>query len=81
MIENGELIKYDIVVANIIADVICAISPLVKKQLKPDGIFISSGIIRERVQDVYNAMEAAGLEVVETNEKDEWVSITARIKG
>ena len=72
--------KYDIVVANIIADVICAISPLVTKQLKPDGIFISSGIIRERVQDVYDAMDAAGLEVMETNEKDEWVSITSRIK-
>ena len=72
--------KYDIVVANIIADVICAISPLVRKQLRPDGIFISSGIIRERVQDVYDAMEAAGLEVVDTNYKDEWVSITARIK-
>lgn len=73
--------KYDIVVANIIADVICAISPLVAKQLKPDGIFISSGIIRDRVQDVYDAMEKSGLEPISTDYKDEWVSITAKIKG
>ena len=72
--------KYDIVVANIIADVICAISPLVRKQLKPDGIFISSGIIRYRVEDVYKAMEESGLEPIDTNFKDEWVSISARIK-
>ncbi len=72
--------KYDIVVANIIADVICAISPLVPRLLKADGIFISSGIIRERVQDVYDAFEANGLEVVETLYKDEWVSITAKAK-
>ncbi|MBQ6554991.1 MAG: 50S ribosomal protein L11 methyltransferase, partial [Firmicutes bacterium] len=72
--------KYDIVVANIIADVICAISPLVRKQLKPDGIFISSGIIRDRVEDVYKAMEESGLEPIDTNFKDEWVSISARIK-
>ena len=72
--------KYDIVVANIIADVICAISPLVRKQLKPDGIFISSGIIRDRVEDVYKAMEESGLEPIDTSFKDEWVSITAKIK-
>lgn len=72
--------KYDIVVANIIADVICAISPLVPKLLKEDGIFISSGIIRERVQDVYDAFEANGLEVVETLYKDEWVSIRGKRK-
>lgn len=72
--------KYDVVVANIIADVICAISPLVPRLLKADGIFISSGIIRERVQDVYDAFEANGLEVVETLYKDEWVSITAKAK-
>lgn len=72
---------YDIVVANIIADVICAISPLVPRLLKDDGVFISSGIIRERVQDVYDAFEANGMEVVETLYKDEWVSITGKRKA
>ena len=72
--------KYDVVVANIIADVICAIAPLVPRLLKADGIFISSGIIRERVQDVYDAFEANGLDVTETLYRDEWVSITGRRK-
>ena len=72
--------KYDIVVANIIADVIVAISPLVKKQLKSDGVFIASGIIKDRVQDVYNALDINGLEVIDTNFKDEWVSITSKLK-
>ncbi len=72
--------KYDVVVANIIADVICAIAPLVPRLLKADGIFISSGIIRERVQDVYDAFEENGLEVTQTLYKDEWVSITGRRK-
>lgn len=72
---------YDVVVANIIADVICAISPLVPRLLKDDGVFISSGIIRERVQDVYDAFEANGIEVTETLYKDEWVSITGKRKA
>ena len=72
--------KYDVIVANIIADVICAISPVVPKQLKKDGIFISSGIIKDRIQDVYDAFEENYLEVVDTVCKDEWVSIIGRIK-
>lgn len=72
--------KYDVVVANIIADVICAISPLVPRLLKRDGIFISSGIIRERVEDVYRAFEENGMEVTETLYRDEWVSITGKRK-
>lgn len=72
--------KYDIVVANIIADVIIAISPLVPKQLTKNGVFISSGIIKDRVEDVYCAFEQNGLEVLDTSVKDEWVSITAKVK-
>lgn len=72
--------KYDIVVANIIADVIIAISEVVTKQLKADGVFIASGIIKDRVADVYAAFEKCGLEVIETCYKDEWVSITSKLK-
>ncbi|WP_250277431.1 50S ribosomal protein L11 methyltransferase [[Clostridium] colinum] len=72
--------KYDIVLANIIADVICFISPVVPKQLKEDGIFISSGIIKDRIEDVYNALNENGLEVVDTITKDEWVCIVSKIK-
>jgi ribosomal protein L11 methyltransferase len=69
--------KYDVVVANIIADVICAISPTVPKMLKDNGVFIASGIIKDRLEDVYEAMKQAGLKVTDTSIKDEWVSVTA----
>ena len=69
--------KYDVVVANIIADVICAITPVVPKQLKKGGVFIASGIIKERIGDVYTALNENGLKVVSTNIKDEWVCITS----
>ncbi|MDE6357786.1 MAG: 50S ribosomal protein L11 methyltransferase, partial [Eubacteriales bacterium] len=67
--------KYDIVLANIIADVICLISPVVPSQLKENGVFIASGIIKDRIDDVYNALKENGLEVLDTIIKDEWVCI------
>jgi len=72
--------KYDIIVANIIADVIIAMSPTVKKAIKKDGIFISSGIIKDKVYDVSAALTENGFEIMDTAYKDEWVSITAKIK-
>lgn len=69
--------KYDVVVANIIADVICAITPVVPKQLKKDGVFIASGIIKDRMEDVYDALDKCGLKVINTATKDEWVCITS----
>jgi ribosomal protein L11 methyltransferase len=69
--------KYDVVVANIIADVICAITPVVPNQLKTGGVFIASGIIKDRMDDVYKALEENNLKVVSTNIKDEWVCITS----
>lgn len=69
--------KYDVVVANIIADVICAISPVVPAQLKKGGVFIASGIIKDRMQDVYDALDKCGLKVINTATKDEWVCITS----
>ena len=72
--------KYDVVVANIIADVIIAMAPIIKKAIKKDGIFISSGIIKDRVEDVYAALSENNFEVIDTSYKDEWVSITSKIK-
>lgn len=72
--------KYDVVVANIIADVICYISKVVPSQLTDDGVFIASGIIKDRMQDVYEALDENGLEAVETHIKDEWVCIVSKIK-
>ena len=72
--------KYDIVLANIIADVICFISPVVPNQLKDDGVFIASGIIKDRLQDVYDALDKNNLKVIDTIIKDEWVCVVSKIK-
>lgn len=72
--------KYDIIVANIIADVIISMAPIVKKAIKKDGVFISSGIIKDRVADVTSALDENGFEIIDTIYKDEWVSVTAKIK-
>lgn len=69
---------YDIVVANILADVLVALTPVVVDCLKPGGIYITSGIIDEKEGVVAEAVRKAGMEVIETTYQGEWVSITAR---
>lgn len=73
--------KYDIVVANIIADVIIASADIVKKLLKQEGIFIASGIIKDRMNDIYEKLELSGFEVINTLVKDEWVCISSKVKN
>ena len=70
--------KYDIVVANILADVLVALTPVIVDQLKDGGIYITSGIIDDKEETVVEAVKAAGLEVLEVNHQGEWVSVTAR---
>ncbi len=70
--------EYDIVVANILADVIIPMAPVIPARLKKGGMFITSGIIDFKENEVKDAIEAAGLEVVEINHQGEWVNITAR---
>lgn len=72
--------KYDIIVANIIADVICSVSSLVYSMLNDDGVFIASGIIKDRINDVYISLEKNGLQYIDTITKDEWVCIISKIK-
>lgn len=69
---------YDIVVANILAEVLTALTPVIVSQLKPGGIYITSGIIDDKEQVVKDAVAAAGLELVEVTYQGEWVSVTAR---
>lgn len=73
--------KYDIVVANILADVLVPLTPVIVNQMKPGGIYITSGIIDEKEETVTEAVKAAGLEVVEVTYQGEWVSVTARKQG
>ena len=70
--------KYDIVVANILADVLVPLTPVILQQLKTGGIYITSGIIDDKEETVVEAVKAAGLEVLEVNHQGEWVSVTAR---
>lgn len=70
--------EYEIVVANILADVIIPMAPVIPDRLKKGGYFITSGIIDFKEQEVKAAIEAAGLTVVEINHQGEWVNITAR---
>ena len=69
---------YDIVVANILADVIIPMAPVIPARLKKGGIFITSGIIDFKEQEVKEALEKAGFEILETNYQGEWVNITAK---
>lgn len=70
--------KYDIVAANILADVLVPLTPVIINQLKKGGIYITSGIIDDKEETVVNAVKAAGLEVLEVTYQGEWVSVTAR---
>lgn len=69
---------YDIVVANILANVLVELTPVIVAQLKPGGVYITSGIIEDKEECVAEAVRAAGLEIIEVTRQGEWVSITAR---
>ena len=70
--------KYDIVAANILAEVLVPLTPVILHQLKPGGIYITSGIIDDKETKVVETVKAAGLEVLEVNHQGEWVSVVAR---
>lgn len=74
-------ISYDIAVANILANVIVPLSAEIGKYLKPDGLFISSGIIIDKKDEVEEAILSNGFEIIETNQMGDWVSFTARKKN
>ncbi len=70
--------RCDLCVANIIADVICGFAAPLKEHIAPGGLFVCSGIIREREQDVLEALRQAGYALVEERGKGEWVAMIAR---
>lgn len=70
--------QYDMVTANILAEVLVPLSPVVARHLKKGGIYITSGIIEEKETMVTDAVKAAGFEVVEVTHQGDWVSVTAR---
>lgn len=82
-VSEGDLMKGlqgqpDLIVANIIAEVICMMTSDAYEKLKPGGLFLCSGIIRAREQSVAEALTAAGFEILNINRMGEWVAMTAR---
>ena len=69
---------YDIVVANILADVLVELTPVIKDQLKEGGIYITSGIIDDKEQSVVDGVKAAGMTILDVTYQGEWVCVTAR---
>ncbi|HHZ02011.1 MAG TPA: 50S ribosomal protein L11 methyltransferase [Tissierellia bacterium] len=72
--------KYDIILVNIIAQIIMGMSDTFPKFLKKGGIVIASGIIRKYLDEVVENFESLGFEILEINYREEWVSITAKLK-
>lgn len=70
--------KYDIVTANILADVLIPLTPVIVNQMKKGAYYITSGILDVKEGVVVEAVKAAGLTVVEVTHQGEWVSVTAR---
>ena len=69
---------YDIVTANILAEVLIPLTPVIAGHLKPGGIYITSGIIDDKEQAVADAIRAAGFKILSIDHLGEWVGITAR---
>lgn len=70
--------QFDVITANIVADAIIALSPAVEPFLKPDGVYIVSGIIDTREKDVLPALKAAGFAVAERHEHGGWVCLVCK---
>lgn len=69
---------YDVVVANIVADVIIALAPQVRHFLKEGGLFLTSGIIDDRAEEVAAALTAAGWTIEETRSSEGWFCYVCR---
>lgn len=76
--EINEDDKADVIVANIIADIVIVLAEDTRKFLKKDGIFISSGIILSKIDDVVKAFKDNKFEIVDIQTKGEWACILAR---
>ena len=69
---------YDLLLANIVADVIIPLAPLVHTLVRPGGLFLCSGIIDTRAEEVAGKLQAAGLTILERQDADGWCAFTCR---
>ncbi len=70
--------EYEVVAANIVADVIIGLAPKAREYMKKDGVFITSGIISDREEDVKEALVENGFEIVNISRRKDWVSIVCK---
>lgn len=70
--------KYDIVLANILADVLVPLSEIIRPHMKKGGLIVMSGIINTKEEEVKDALLRNGFEIVEITYSGEWVAITAK---
>lgn len=69
---------YDVILANIVSDVIIALAPAVRPLLAPGGVFLCSGIIDDRAEEVAEKLKEAGLEILETRSSEGWFAYTCK---
>ena len=77
MMDSLRASEYDLVLVNIVADVIIGLSPVLPNFLTERSTLICSGILDSRLEDVLNALTAAGLTVTSVREKEDWRCVTA----
>ena len=70
--------QYDVICANIVADVIIRLCPSIRQFLKPNGYFLASGIIDERSVEVQKAILNCGMQIVDRREEAGWVALRCR---
>ena len=70
---------YDVVLANIVADVIIPLSRVVPEFLQEDSVFICSGILNTRLAEVLAALEQNGLQIISTEQQEDWCRVTAAL--
>ncbi len=78
-VTEGLGMKADIIAANLMADLIIALTPDIAKHLEGKKIFISSGILEEKLEEVLSAITGSGFEILEVLHEDEWCAVAARL--
>ena len=69
---------YELVLVNIVADVIIGLAPVLPALLAEHSILLCSGILDTRLSEVTGALEAAGIDILDVKEKEDWRSIRAK---
>ncbi|MFS0561767.1 50S ribosomal protein L11 methyltransferase [Terribacillus sp. 179-K 1B1 HS] len=75
---EGVDVEADVIVSNILAEIILKFTDDAYKLIKPGGLFITSGIISQKKNEVKDALTASGFDIVEVNEMEDWVAIIAK---